>query len=178
MARERRPLQLLLPDVALVLGRAETAEIGPHAPSLARLQDLGPLAAPARALALHVLDPTRARPPGRQAVGVGDEAPDLWHGGRDRSPAGDAGHSDGPSSYSPARRRRSLTSSRCLRWLTVAARPSTLCRASLRGSGPSSAPSSCASRSAEERKTRRLRAPTPTRESSLAARTISRSVSS
>ena len=37
--------------------------------------------------------------------------------------------------YSPARRRRSRTSSRCLRWLTVAARLSRLSSASLRRSG-------------------------------------------
>ena len=60
VAGERRALQLLLPDVALALGRAEAAVVGPHAAPLGGLQHLGPLAALAAALALDVLDPRRS----------------------------------------------------------------------------------------------------------------------
>ena len=50
VAFERGALELLLPDVAVALGRADAAVVGPHAAALGRLQHLGPLAAPAAPL--------------------------------------------------------------------------------------------------------------------------------
>ena len=148
MAGEGRALELLLPDVALVLGRAEAAEVGPHPPPLGWSPGPWSTGCAAGALALDVLDPARARPPARQAVGVGDEAPDLRRRGP-RSSVGGLPVARSRGRQSPARRRRSRTSSRCLRWLTVAARLSRLCSASLRRSGlreRSDGPSSASSR--------------------------------
>ena len=133
VALERRPLELLLPDVALALGRADAAVVGAHAAPLGGLAAPSSTGCAGRRLRVDVLDPRRARPPARQAVGVGDQRPDLGAGRGDRAPAGDPRH---PRRLSrPARRRRSRTSSRCLRWLTVAARLSRLSSASLRRSG-------------------------------------------
>ena len=133
----------------------------------------------------HVLDPDRARPPAGQAVRVRDQVPDARRTGP-RS-AGCARRAASAGSYSAAdfSRRRSRTRSRCLRWPQTAARLSRFSTASLRRAwlrerscAPRSCSSSAASRSAEVRKTRRLRPATPNRDSSAAARTISRSVSS
>ena len=105
----------------------------PAPPALARLQHLRPPAAADRR-ALDVLDPARPRPPARQAVGVGDQRPDLGRRARrSRALRVTRGIRGRPSCR--ARRRRSRTSSRCLRWLTVAARLSRLSSASLRRSG-------------------------------------------
>src|SRR3954471_4623455 len=90
---ERRSLQLLLPDVALRLGRADAAEVGADAPTLGRLQHLRPLRPLAARLAVDVLDPRRPRPPARQRVGIGDELPGLAARRLDGARAADAGHS-------------------------------------------------------------------------------------
>src|SRR6201999_1872505 len=88
----RRPLELLLPDVALALGGADAAEVGPHASPFRGFQHLRPLAAAARAAHLDVLDPRRTWPPARQVVGVGDQGPDLVARGGDGALAGRPGH--------------------------------------------------------------------------------------
>src|SRR6201999_3038767 len=89
---ERRPLELLLPDEALALGRADAAEMGAHASPVRLFQNLRPLAAAAGAALVDVLDPRRARPPARQVVGVGDQRPDLAQRRGDGPSPSDAGH--------------------------------------------------------------------------------------
>ena len=92
VAGERRALQLLLPDVALLLGRAEAAEVGPHAPALGRLQHLGPLAAPAGGLAARRSRPARSA--ATSAAGCRDRrrASRPRDRRRDRPLAGHPGH--------------------------------------------------------------------------------------
>ena len=182
---ERRSLELLLPDVALAGGRAGAAEVGAHRAALARLEHLREAAA-ARARRPSTSSTRRVSGHQRGRLwGSATSVPDVA-GRRRRSRAlrVDASASR-LGSLARAGARRSRTSSRCLSCVQVAARPSRLSIASLRraglrerSDGPIICSSSAASRSAEVRKTRRLRPPTPKRDSSVAARTISTSVSS
>ena len=91
MPLERRPLDLLLPHVALLVGRADAAKVRPHPPSPAAFPAPSSSAAPA-ALAPHVLDPHRPRPPARQVIRIRDQIPDPPPRGGDQPPAGHLGH--------------------------------------------------------------------------------------
>ena len=79
-ALERRPLDLLLPDVARARGRGGAAEVGAHPGAALGLEHLGPLARARRPAPRTSSTRTARRPPARQVVRIGDQLPDRAPG--------------------------------------------------------------------------------------------------
>lgn len=80
MLLERRIGQILLPDPAIVLGRAGEPEVRPHTASCLGAENHRPACPLATGPADHVLHPRDPRPPPRKVVRVGDEPPDFRNG--------------------------------------------------------------------------------------------------